>query len=455
MAAEKNIRTVIPSKQMPHSIESELALLGSIILRPPALDNVSDIIQPGDFYKAGHRKVYEAMLGLSKKGEAIDFVTITAWLEKAEALEQAGGMEFLSELTENVPTSHNIRSYAKIIADKARLRALLEAAWGIIEEGYTSKRDVSEILEEAEHKIFEVGQREIQSTLTSMDDIVIQSMTHLDQFSEGGQTFTGVPTGFSKLDDLTNGLQKGELTVIAARPSMGKSAFAFNIATNVAIGSGLPVVIFTLEMSAVSCGVRMLCSQAGVDIQKLRNGEATTEDFKDFTRAAAMLSEAPIFIDDAGLIGTDEIRAKCRRMKARHDIGLVIIDYLQLLKVRRGVENREQQISDMSRSLKALAKELNVPVVCISQLNRAVENREDKRPRLADIRESGAVEQDADMIAFIYRHEYYHEDDEESHGKAEVILAKNRNGPTGKVEIQFDKRFARFRDLERYRDDPH
>ncbi len=439
------------TKQLPNSIESELALLGSIMLRPPAIDLISDLLRVEDFYKASHRKIFEAMLYLGSRNDAIDLITLSEHLEKEGNLEQVGGVIYLSELTENVPTSHNIRTYARIIVDKAQLRNLLDACRGIIDDAYNSGADVSEIINDAERTIMEVGERDIQSSIKPIDDVIIQSMTHLDQFSEGGQTFTGVPTGYSKLDELTNGLQKGELTVIAARPSMGKSAFAFNIAANVAIGANIKVAFFTLEMSAVSCGVRMLCSQAGVDIMRLRNGEATTTDFQDFTKAAAMLSDAPIYIDDAGMISTDEIRAKCRRIK---DLGLIIVDYLQLVKPRRGIENREQQISDMSRSLKAISKELNVPIVCLSQLNRGVEKRDDKRPRLADIRESGAVEQDADMIAFIYRHEYYHEDDLESKGLAEVILSKNRNGPTGKAELQFDRRFARFRELERYRDDP-
>jgi len=440
------------NRQMPHSIESELALLGSIMLRTDAIDDVS-FLQAGDFYKSAHRKIFEGMRAIYRKNEPVDNVTLTAWLENNEALEQVGGIEFLSEITNNVPTSHNIKSYATIIKEKSNLRNLNEILWQGMELIH-SNLPFAEILEELEAKLFKAGQGQLSDSITKIDDIIIESMSHLDQFEEGVGSFTGVSTGFEDLDLLTNGLQKGELTVIAARPSMGKTALALDIATNAALNDNLPVAIFSMEMGATAIGIRMICSESGVNIQLLRNGDAAEGDYKALTKAAAKLSECQIFIDDSGLISTGEILSRCRRLKSKHNIGLVVVDYLQLLKARRGIENREQQISDMSRSLKQIARDLNLPVVCLSQLNRGVEGRDNKRPRLSDIRESGAVEQDADMIAFIYRDDYYN-DNSEFPGIAEVNLAKNRNGPTGKVELHFNIGVARFGNLDKFRDNEH
>jgi replicative DNA helicase len=442
-------------REPPHSVESELALIGSIMLRPSSLDKVIDVLSPSDFYRSAHRLVYEAMLELNTKRDAIDVVTLAERLEKTGKLDSAGGVEFLTELTEAVPTSHNIENYGRIIADKAILRGLVDAAWEILEDGYSSSLDVREIIDEAERKVFEVGQREVTPSLAPIDQIVMQSLKEIDEHLKKGAGFTGIPTGYEKLDELTNGLQRGELIVIAARPSMGKSAFALNIAENIALRDNIPVVVFTLEMSKEQCGLRFLSSQGRVNLQRLYAGDSDAEDFQRLTRAAGALDKAPIYIDDSGYISTDEIRAKCRRLKAEKGLGLIVIDYIQLMKTRKGIESREQQISDISRSLKGMAKELDVPVLALSQLNRKVEDRPDKRPHLSDIRESGAVEQDADLIAFIYRHEYYNPDDIESKGKAEVIVAKHRQGPTGKVELTFLGEFIRFENLELGRDDPY
>jgi replicative DNA helicase len=444
------------SREMPHSEESELALLGSILLRPTAIEKVYDIIRPGDFYRSAHRHVYEAMLERFNNRDAIDLITLQETLTTNEKLEQVGGVEFLSELSESVPTSYNIVSYAQIIADKAILRDLLETTWGIIEEGYSPGRAVREIVDDAERKIFEVGQREVESALKPIDEVVRESLKDIDKYFAEGEKFTGTATGFYELDDLTNGLQPGELSIIAARPSMGKTAFALNIAENVAIRDNLPVLIFTLEMSAKACGLRMLSSIAKIDMSRLRKGEADKDDYYDLTRAGSVLAESPLFIDDSGFVGTDDIRVKGRRLKAeKKKLGLILIDYIQLMRPRQGIQSREQQISDISRSLKGIAKELDVPVVALSQLNRGVENRDNKRPRLSDIRESGAVEQDADMIFFIYRDDYYNPETSESPGMAEIRLAKNRNGPTGNAELVFLKKNARFENKEQHRDDPY
>ena len=441
-------------REPPHSIDSELALLGSIMLRPNAIEKVYDIIQSGDFYRSAHRHIYEAMLEQYNRRDAIDVVTLSEQLERQDHLEHVGGVEFLTQLLNAVPTSHNITSYATIIADKSILRSLLEVTWEIIEEGYTASREVRELLDDAERKVFEVGQREVKSSLVPIEQVVSDSLAEVLKYFQDGAGYTGVATGFEKLDEITNGFQRGELIIIAARPSMGKSAFALNIAENVALRDKAPVAVITLEMSAYTCGLRMLSSIARVDLARLRRGEADKDDYYNLTKAGSALSECPIFIDDSGAISTDEIRAKCRRLKAEKGLELLVIDYIQLLQARRGIQSREQQISDISRSLKALAKELNIPVVALSQLNRGVENRDDKRPRLSDIRESGAVEQDADMILFIYRKEYYETDDPEAEGKAEVIVSKNRNGPTGAVELTFLKKYTRFENLERYHTEP-
>lgn len=447
-------------REMPNSQSSEVALLGSIFLRPNSIEQVVDIIRPGDFYRSNHRNIYEAMTELYRKRDAIDVLTVSDSLEKQNLLEQVGGMDYLSELSETVPTSYNIASYANIIANKAMLRALLETCHGIVEKGYSSSQDAREIVDEAEKLVFEVGQREIKSSVDQISEVVQGSLKAIKKYFEEGDKFTGVPTGFERIDDLTNGLQPGELTILAARPSMGKSALALNIAANIGLTEkSKPVVIFTLEMSKETCGMRMLSTLARVDLSSVRKGEAKENDFYNLTQAGAALYEAPIYIDDTGFIGTDEIRAKSRRLKAQNDgLSLIIIDYIQLMKPREGIQSREQQISDISRSLKAIAKEMHVPVMALSQLNRGVENREDKRPRLADIRESGAVEQDADMIMFIYRAVYYKPQgdpdfDPETENQAEVILAKNRNGPTGHATLVFLNKFARFENLEMRRED--
>lgn len=437
------------TREMPNSLTSEAALLGSIFLRPNSIEEIFEIVKPGDFYRSAHRIIYEAMVALFQKGEAIDVLTVSDRLETKKQLDQAGGLDTLSELAEIVPTSHNIKSYAAIIAEKAQLRQLVEAGYALIDSGYSENQGVKEIIEQSENRIFEIGQREIRSTIDPVAQVVTDSLKNLQDYFEKGSGVTGVSTGFEKIDELTNGLQPGELTVIAARPSMGKSALALNIASNVVLAQDArPVALFTLEMSNDVCGMRLLASLARVDLAAVRRGEANENDFYSLTKAGSKLYEAPFFIDDTGYITTDEIRAKCRRLKARHGgLGLVVVDYIQLLKPRGNIQSREQQVSDFSRSLKSLAKELSVPVIALSQLNRAVENRDNKRPRLADIRESGAVEQDADMIFFIYRGEYYNPDDPELLGKAEINLSKNRNGPTGVCHLAFHNRFARFENL--------
>lgn len=443
------------SREPPNSEESEIALLGSILLRPTSIERVIDILRPGDFYRSAHRLVYEAMLDLYEKRDAIDMVILADRLEKLGRFDQVGGMEFLMTLQGAVPTSYNIVNYANIIANKAILRNLQEAAWEIVESTYSSTAEVRDVVDEAERMVFEVGQRDLKTTLRPIDEIIRENIEAINEHLKTGNMFSGIPTGYEQLDELISGFQAGQLIVIAARPSMGKSAFALNLAENICLRDGIPVVVFTLEMNTDLCGMRILASNARVSLRSLMARESDDEDFRRLTKSAGELSEIPLYIDDSANIGTDEVRAKCRRLKAEKGLGLVIIDYIQLMKTRRGIESREQQISDISRNLKALAKELKVPVIALSQLNRKVEERKDRRPMLSDIRESGAVEQDADLITFIYRHEYYFPEETEEEGKAEIIVAKNRNGPTGTAKLSFVKRFMRFENLAQYQDEPY
>ncbi len=474
MAERQIAQPKMVGREMPHSLESEVALLGSILLRPTSIERVYDIVRPGDFYRLAHRTIYEAMVRLYNEREAIDVVTLTTELEKQDQLGSAGGVEFLVELSEAVPTSHNIVSYANIIADKAMLRDLLETTWEIIDEGYSATKEVREIVDEAESKVFQVGQREIRTSTVTIEDMVHASLDSIDKAMKefkSGNVITGVPSGFTDLDDITKGFQGGDLLILAARPSMGKTAFALNIATHIASEVKKPAIVFTMEMNARICTLRMLASMAKVDLGRLRVGDLSNEEYKKLQGAGSLLHDAPLFIDDTGMVSTDEIRAKCRRIKADKGLGMVVIDYIQLMKARDLRAPREQQVADISRSLKAIAKEMDVPVMALSQLNRGVENRDDKRPRMADIRESGAVEQDADLIMFLYRDEYYLEKQkkfyeaeekldvwqqkmDECLGVAEVIISKHRNGMTGTVDLSFVKECTVFQNLEKRHDSP-
>ncbi|RLI50965.1 MAG: replicative DNA helicase [Candidatus Thorarchaeota archaeon] len=436
-------------KSLPHNLEAEQAVLGGILIDNEALYQVLETIKDEDFYRDTHKKIFRAYLELFEQNQPIDLVTVSEYLQNKGELEEIGGATYLASLVEAIPTASNIAYYAKIVKEKAILRKLIACASEIIEQCLSSTDDVEEILDRSERAIFEVAGQRIQTPYFPLKDIIKDTFETLQSFSQKGNYVTGVPTGFTDFDRLTSGLQPADLIIVAGRPSMGKTAFALNIAANAAIKHRIPVAVFSLEMSKEQVAIRMLCAEAKVDTQKFRSGFLADHDWQLLTEAATLLSEAPVFIDDTPAISILELRAKARRLKSEHNIGLVIVDYLQLMKGKGRAERREQEISEISRSLKALAKELNVPVVALSQLNRRVEEREDKRPRLADLRESGAIEQDADLIVFLYRDEVYNRrEDNPNRGIAEVIIGKHRNGPIGKVKLAFLDKFTSFENLK-------
>jgi replicative DNA helicase len=430
----------------PQSLEAEVSVLGGILLENEALNRVLEVIREGDFYRESHRTIFSALLELYERSEPADLITLSEVLKKREGFEAVGGIEYLNSLVNSVPTAANITYYAKIIKEKSILRKLINRATEIISQGYADSGDVDEFLDRAERSIFEISEDRVRPSFYPIKDIIKSSFKTIEKLYEKRQLITGVATGFTKLDELTSGLQPSELIIVAGRPSMGKTAFALNIAQHAAIQGGIPSAIFSLEMAKEQLALRMLCSEAKVDAHRLRGGFLSEADWPKLTRAAGNLSEAPIFIDDTPGLTALEMRAKSRRLKAERKLGLVIVDYLQLMRGRAASDNREQEISDISRSLKALAKELTVPVVALSQLNRRVEERGDKHPQLADLRESGAIEQDADVIIFLYREEIYNRS-ENNKGKAEIIIGKQRNGPTDKFELAFLDRYTCFENL--------
>ena len=440
-------------KTLPQNMEAEQAVLGGILIDNEAIHQVLEIIEVEDFYRESHRKIFLVFLELYEQNQPIDLVTVCEALQKKQQLEEVGGATFLASLVEVIPTASNITYYAKIVKEKSILRKLITRATYIINQCVApTDENIEEILDKAEQTIFEVSQERIQTSYYPLKDVIkstfqtIQSISQKDTSIPG---ITGIPTGFIDFDHLTSGFQPSDLIIIAGRPSMGKTAFALNIAANAASKHKIPVGIFSLEMSKEQLTTRMLCAEAKVDSQKLRSGFLAEHDWQLLIEAASVLSEAPIFVDDTPAISVLELRAKARRLKSEHNISLIIIDYLQLMKGKGGNERREQEISEISRSLKALAKELNIPVIALSQLNRKVEDRENKRPRLADLRESGAIEQDADLIAFLYRDEVYNQrEDNPNRGMAEVIIGKHRNGPLGKVKLAFLEKFTSFENLQ-------
>lgn len=428
----------------PHSIEAEEGVLGGVLVDNGSVDTVVEILSPDDFYREAHRKVMEAFLHLHQRGESIDLITVSEHLKGRNELEGVGGAAFLAELTERVPTAANIAQYARIVKDKAILRALVTTMNAFSVRGYQAPGDVAAFVDEAEQKIYEIAERRARESLVHVGKIVVESMNAVAQLYEKREFVTGVPTGFIDLDRKTAGLQPGDLIIIAGRPSMGKTAFALNIAQYAAQESSHAVAIFSLEMGKEQLVFRMLCSDAHVDQSKVRAGFAAERDYPKLAIAADRLAEAPIYIDDTPGLGIMELRAKARRLSRKQgvDLGLVIVDYLQLMR-GPSTDSREQEISAISRSLKALAKELQVPVVALSQLNRQVESRADKRPVMADLRESGAIEQDADVIMFLYRDWVYDQKNADERD-AELIIGKQRNGPTGIVPLSFFAEYTRF-----------
>ncbi|WP_091702701.1 replicative DNA helicase [Anoxybacillus pushchinoensis] len=444
---------VFADRLPPQNIEAEQAVLGAILLEPSALTSASEILIPEDFYRAAHQKIFRTMLQLSDRGEPVDLVTVTSELADANALEEVGGVSYLTELANAVPTAANVQYYAKIVEEKSILRRLIRTATSIAQDGYTREDEVEDVLNEAERKILEVSQRKNTTGFQNIKDVLVQAYDNIEMLHNRKGEITGIPTGFIELDRMTAGFQRSDFIIVAARPSVGKTAFALNIAQNVATRTGENVAIFSLEMGAQQLVMRMLCAEGNINAQNLRTGKLTPEDWGKLTMAMGSLSNAGIFIDDTPNIRVSEIRAKCRRLKQEQGLGMVLIDYLQLIQGSgRNRENRQQEVSEISRSLKALARELDVPVIALSQLSRSVEQRQDKRPMMSDLRESGSIEQDADIVAFLYRDDYY---DKESENKniIEIIIAKQRNGPVGTVQLAFVKEYNKFVNLERRFDD--
>ena len=440
-------------KVPPHDVEAEQAVIGSMLTDNEAVTSSIEVLKESDFYREDNKIIFSAMLNLYNRSEPIDLITVKSELEAMGKIDQVGGIEYLAELPEKVPTTANASKYINIVHEKSILRNLIKTANEIIELGYDPTENVEDIMDGAEKKIFNLIQDRDQKGYTHIKDILVESFTKLEELYNRKQNITGLPTGFVDLDNRTAGLHGSEFILIAARPAMGKSAFVLNIATNVALRANVPVAIFSLEMSKDQMVNRILCSEAMVDSNKLRTGKLEEDDWAKLAGTIGPLSDAGIYIDDTPGISIMEIRARCRKMKLEKNIGLVIIDYLQLVQgsnKRNG--SREQDIAEISRSLKILAKELNIPVIALSQLSRAVEQRPDHRPMLSDLRESGYIEQDVDIVMFLYRDDYYHEDSDKKN-IAEVIIAKQRSGSTGTVDLGWLGSYTKFVNLERRFDD--
>ena len=437
----------------PHDIDAEQAVLGSMITDKEAVNAAIETLKEDAFYRDDNKAIYQAIMNLYSKSEPIDIITLKDELESMDKFEQVGGFEYLASLPEKVPTTANVQKYIKIVEEKSILRKLIRTANEIIELGYSPTEDVEDIMDGAEKRIFDIMQSKNQKGYTPIKDVLVESFTKLEELYNRKQHITGVPTGFAELDYKTAGLHGSELILVAARPAMGKTAFALNIAANAALRGNAPVAIFSLEMSKDQLVNRILCSEAMVDSNKVRTGKLEDDDWVKLAGAIGPLSETEMYIDDTPGISVMEIRTKCRKLKMEKNIGLVVIDYLQLVQGsnKRG-GSREQEISEISRSLKILAKEINVPVIALSQLSRAVEQRPDHRPMLSDLRESGAIEQDADIVMFLYRDDYYNKESEEK-DIAEVIIAKQRGGSTGTVKLLWMGNYTKFVNLERRFDD--
>jgi replicative DNA helicase len=431
----------------PQNIEAEQAVLGALLIDGDALYRVMEHLSPGDFYRHGHQLIYQIMLRINEENEPVDLVTLTDELIKTGQLDKAGGATYLASLADAVPTAANVEYYAKIVAEKALLRSLIDTSAQIAQKGYEAGQEVSELIDEAEQMIFSVSQKKNRTGFVPIKEILLETFERIEKLAQQKSSVTGIPT-FKELDRLLSGLQKSDLIICAARPAMGKTSFCLNVAQNAAARHKIPVAVFSLEMSKDQLVQRMLCADAMVDQQKMRSGFLAEDDWAKLAAAVGPLAEAPIFIDDTPAISVLEVRAKARRLMGEHGLGLIVIDYLQLMTSHRRAENRQQEIAQLSRTLKALARELNIPVLCLSQLNRGVEQRQDKRPMLSDLLESGSIEADADVVMFIYRDDYYNQESTKQN-IAEIIVAKHRHGPVGTVELAFLKEFTRFFNLEK------
>ena len=427
----------------PHNNEAEQSVIGAIFLEPLALITAAEVLVPEDFYRLAHQKIFNTMLLLSDKGQAIDVVTVTEELAAKKELEDVGGISYLTEIANSVPTAANIVHYAHIVEEKALLRRLIRVATTIVEDGYTREDEVEALLSEAEKNMMEVSNRKNAGDFKHIKDVLVQTYDNIELLHTQKGDVTGISSGFTDLDQLTAGFQRNDLIIVAARPSVGKTAFALNVAQNAAT-SGENVAIFSLEMGADQLVMRMLCAEGNIDAQIMRTGALQAEDWRKLTMAMGSLSNAGIYIDDSSGIRVNEIRSKCRRLKQEHGLDMVIIDYMQLIQGSgKAGENRQQEVSEISRSLKGLARELEIPVIALSQLSRGVEQRQDKRPMMSDLRESGSIEQDADIVSFLYREDYY-DKETENENMIEIIIAKQRNGPTGTVTLAFAKEYNKF-----------
>ncbi len=434
----------------PQNIEAEQAVLGAILINADALITAMERISSDDFYRGAHQRIFEAIVELAEDQEPVDLITLTALLQNKQQLEEIGGVTYLSELANAVPTAANIDYYAAIVEEKSMLRRLIRTATQIVTNGYANEDDVGAMLSEAEAKILEISQRRSSSGFVVIRDVLMEVFEKVESLYSNKGGSTGIPSGFLDLDKMTSGFQRSDLIILAARPSVGKTAFALNVAQNVGVRAKETVAIFSLEMGAAQLVQRMVCAEANVDANRMRTGYLEGDDWEKLTMAIGALSEANIFIDDTPTITVADIRAKCRRLQQEKGLGMILIDYLQLIAGRggKGGDNRQQEVSEISRTLKQIARELNVPVIALSQLSRGVEQRQDKRPMMSDLRESGSIEQDADIVAFLYRDDYY---DKESEKKniIEIIIAKQRNGPVGTVELAFLKQFNKFVNMDR------
>ena len=447
MSAAAVARPAVEPNAPPQNLEAEESILGAMLLSPGAIAAVGELVTASDFYLSSHGVIFRTAISLYSRGEPVDWVTVVDELEKRGELEAAGGKARVAELAVSVPATANAAHYARIVREMALLRGLIDVGGEVARLGWERPGDTEDLLDRAEQAVFHLSQTRVTSEFSHIEILLKESFERITALYEAGAEVTGVPTGFRDLDRLTSGFQPGNLIVIAARPSMGKSALGLCTAANLAVRHETPVALFTLEMSKSEVTQRLMCSEAKVESQRLRTGKLAVDDWPRLTAACDKLAKAPIYVDDTGSITMMEIRSKARRLKSREPaLGLIIVDYMQLMTSGVTAENRVQEVSQISRSLKQLARDLDVPILALSQLSRAVEQRHDKRPILSDLRESGSIEQDADLVAFIYRDEYYN-DESDQQGLAEVILAKHRNGPTDAMKLSFLKRYAKFADL--------
>jgi len=435
----------------PHSNDAEMAVLGSIMLDKTAFSKVVEVIQADCFYKDIHRKIFEAMIEMSNRNMTIDIISLSEYLRRQGTMELIGGSYYLSEINRHTPTAANVEHYARIVQEHYLKRQLIQASSQILYRAYDPATDALDEIDEAERAIFDIAEKRLRKTYVGMDKLAKETFDMLARMASGNKEgLTGVATGYTKLDDMLGGFRKSDLIIIAARPSMGKTALALSIARNAAVEKNVPVAVFSIEMSAVQLTIRLLSAESKVNAHSILNGRIKDDEFPQLAQKMDKLAKAPIFIDDSAALSVMELRAKCRRLKAEKNIGLVIVDYLQLMHGPKA-ESREREISQISRSLKQIAKELDIPVVALSQLNRSVESRSDKRPMLSDLRESGSIEQDADVVMFVHRPEYYeittYDDGSPTEGTAELIIGKQRNGPVGTVRVSYVKDYARFENL--------